>query len=290
MATAEKAVEIADVVEDVQELVEAKASWITSNPKFLAIGASLLGVASGAALGYVIASKHLEKKWQSFADEQIASVKAHYSVIRKDGKSLSELAAAYPDEEKEQDKAVADEIIQEEGYTSYDKVEPTADPPESPLEEEITVTQAIVEATSRRVVERNVFESDNPDTYFDFTEEMKRREEKPDEPYVITKEEFDNNESDFDQATLTYYDGDDVLADDKDSPIPEVDKVMGYENLLRFGHGSGDPEIVYIRNTKLQLDFEVTHSDGKFAKEVLGFDDELQHSDRRIRKFRASDE
>jgi hypothetical protein len=140
------------------------------------------------------------------------------------------------------------------------------------------------------LIVRNVFESDNPDTYFDPEEEAERRATKPNEPFVITADEFNENETDYEQQCLTYYDGDDVLADQQDQPIPEIDKVIGYENLLRFGHGSGDPMLVFIRNNKLEVDFEVTHSDGKFAKEVLGFDDELKHEDKRPKKFRPRHE
>jgi hypothetical protein len=79
------------------------------------------------------------------------------------------------------------------------------------------------------------------------------------------------------------------LTDEVDTIVPDVDATVGVENMLRFGHGSGDPNVVYIRNPKLEADFEVTRSAGKYAKEVLGYDDgeHLQHSrGREPRKFR----
>lgn len=293
MATKTEAIEASDVAEDVKELVEdaaefveARASWL-SNPKMHILGATLVGVAFGGALTYLVVSKRLSAKYQKEADAQIEDVKNRYSVIHKNGTNLEELAAVHPESDRER----AEDIITEQEYISYDQVETTAEAPESPVEEAISVTQAIIEATSGEITHHNVFESDDPTTYFNFREEQARRKAKPDLPHVITKDEFDNNDTDYDQATLTYYDGDDVLADQQDSPVDNIEAVMGYENLLRFGHGSGDPRIVYIRNPKLELDFEVVHSDGKFAKEVLGFDDELQHSHRRPqRKFRPSDE
>ena len=293
--TAEKVVESSDLVEDAKDilegttdLVEDGASWLSQNPKAAMIIAATIGVLSGGLACYLVVNSRLKAKYQAIADEQIADVKSKYTVERivdpkPDLAVLAERAEALTKQE---------EIIERSGYLPYDKT-PLAEAVKGlqgdPEEEEITVTQAIVEATLP--IERNVFESDNPDTYFDFREELERREQHPLDPFVITQEEFNDNDTNFDQKTLTYYDGDDVLTDEQDQPLDEMDRVVGVENMLRFGHGSGDPNIVYIRNARLELDFEVVHSDGKFAKEVLGFDDELTHSDRRRpRKFRDSDD
>lgn len=286
--------ETIETIEDTLDILEAKPSWIPSNPKTLIGIASLTGLAIGAALGYRIASKRLESKYQQLADAQVEDVKAHYAILRKDGEKgdLATLAAPYTSDEAEEAaevRATSAAIAIQEGYTPYDKVRPVVEVPKS------AVTQLVAPEAEAEVEERNVFESNMPDTYFIMEEELQHRIEYPEEPFVLTKDEFDANETDADQNTLTYYEGDDVLADEQDHPINEKDAVIGVKNLLRFGHGSGDPKVVYIRNTKLDIDFEVVQSDGKFAKEVLGFDDgeraELKHADRRpIRRFRPTDE
>jgi hypothetical protein len=277
--------EASEVVEDAVDILEDRVSWLVKNPKALIGIALLTGVVVGSAATYLVVRQKLTSRLQAEADEQIQDVKDHYAILNKTGPNgdLAALASVYSDEERAEGK----QIVEREGYMAYDKVRPST---EKVIEvvEEITVTQAIVEATLP--IERNVFESDNADDYFIFAEELEKRAEKPDEPFVITKEEWDANETDYDQAELTYYEGDDVLTDSKEKPVEDTDGVVGNENLLRFGHGSGDPKVVYIRNNNLSLDFEMSHSSGKFAKEVLGFDDELTHSDRRPRKFRASDE
>jgi hypothetical protein len=278
-----------EIVEDVKELVEdgigffedsvelVKKSWIVrSNPKVVASVAALAGLALGAALTYTVVSKRLSAKAQKFADEQIEDVKANYTLLRKDGVDLEEMASRYPDEQKVAERPIAEKIIRENGYIPYEKVPAVV---EEARVEETTVTEAIIEATLPR--DLNVFESDMPETYFLFEEELKRREAKPFEPFVITKEEFDDNETDYEQATLTYYAGDDVVTDQQDKTIDEPDPIVGPENTLRFGHGSGDPNVVYIRNNRLKIDIELVHSPGKYTKEVLGFDDgedSLKHS------------
>jgi hypothetical protein len=301
MATkaAEKAVEAADVVDDVKDLVEDSvdiledgASWLSQNPKAVVIVAATIGVLSGGLACYLVVNSRLKAKYQKLADEQIADVKSKYTVQRvvEPKPSLEELAYAKLEEAVTKN----EEIIESSGYLPYDKADEVVEAEDGTLmlpevREEVTFTQALVEETMPR--ERNIFESDNADTYFDFEEELARREKKPNDPFVLTQEEFNENDTSYDQKTLTYYDGDGVLADEQDQPIDDADRVVGNENMLRFGHGSGDPNIVYIRNNRLELDFEVVHSDGKFAKEVLGYDDELKHSNKRpVRRFRPSDE
>ena len=71
--------------------------------------------------------------------------------------------------------------------------------------------------------------------------------------------------------------------------IPDADDAVGEMNLHRFGHGSGDNNVVYIRNDRLENDFIVLRSQGEYAKEVLG----LRHShggSRKTPRFRGDDE
>ena len=128
---------------------------------------------------------------------------------------------------------------------------------------------------------------------FDYEEELKRRD--PDKPYLITKDEFFENGPNYDQLSFTYYEKDGVLLNQEDEIVDDF-RGVGAENLMRFGHGSEDPNVVYVRNVNANLDFEISLSKDSYA-ESLGFtpddDDltELQHSDRRpLRKFRDSDQ
>ncbi|QXO14082.1 hypothetical protein SEA_ALAINAMARIE_58 [Gordonia phage AlainaMarie] len=89
-------------------------------------------------------------------------------------------------------------------------------------------------------------------------------------PYIISVSEFMDNDFEYQQNTISYYQGDSVLADDSDQPIPDINTIVGERNLQRFGEGSGDPNIVFVRNDSLQVDFEITQSLGTYAGEVLG--------------------
>ncbi len=296
MVAKEAAVVLEEVVEDGADILEDRASWLISNPKAVILTVGVVSVLSGALVSYLVVNSRLRAKYQKLADEQIEDVKNHYLVFQKDKGDLAELAAKYPDTERTatpEEVAEAESIIDREGYIPYDKIKTQVTPPATPVDMIHSAEKIVQEASavSEEIV-RNIWESDDPDTYFDFEEELQRREDRPEFPFVITKEEFDQAEADYQQGSLTYFDGDNILIDDTDKPC-DLDFTIGAENVLRFGHGSGDKNIVYIRNPKLELDFEVTQSLGTFTKEVLGYDggeSELKHAHRRPQRMRASDE
>lgn len=257
------------------------------NPKFQLLGVGLSSGVLGLLAGVFLAQKKAEKKYKEISDTEIDSVKDSYARLHKTGKyGLEEMASKYGGST-----APVQEIITEEGYGVVNEVPATPDDIAAELERR-KVQEEIDESVSDEpeelaVVTRNIFESNDPDTFFNWEEEMERREAKPLDPYVITKEEFYQGEKDYEQVNLTWFDGDDVLVDSRDSPVDNTDSTVGDSNLLRFGHGSEDKNVVYIRNERLEIDIEIAKSNGKFAEEVLGF---IEHSDhRRPRKFRHDD-
>ncbi len=98
-------------------------------------------------------------------------------------------------------------------------------------------------------------------------------------PFVIHQEEFIESESGFRQGTLTFYAGDEVVADELDTPIYNWKTLLGE---LKWGHGSRDSNVVYIRNPAVKMEWEVLLSTGHFAIEAMGLeaerDAELKHS------------
>lgn len=124
----------------------------------------------------------------------------------------------------------------------------------------------------------------NADADWDYEAELSTREHEA--PYVIHKDEFFADEMGFKQETLTYYSGDDIMADPQDTPIYNYGGLMGE---LKFGHGSKDPNVVYIRNEVIHMEWEVLLHQSSFEHEVLGLsmekdaEHDLKHS---VQKFR----
>jgi len=163
---------------------------------------------------------------------------------------------------------------------------------EEASEEVVVVTETEDEITIE-VVEThdvNIFEIEEPESTPDWNwpEEMEKRHrliaEQPGAPYILHREEYENEETHYHQRAITYYQGDDVLVDEAEVPIYDARKVVGE---LVFGKGSGDPSICYVRNDRLEAEYEVILDHGHYAVEVLGA--ELEHSfDRKqpLHKFR----
>lgn len=221
--------------------------------------AGLAGAAVGATASFVVVKKILEKKYEQELIDEMAKAREHYEKRSAAVIVNHEQPFATPDE------AVA-ALIQPYQDT------PVGDPRPN-------VSEVIKEI---QAADRNVFEDEPPvDEYdtgtdaawaipdFVYEEEVKKRSSLA--PYIITDEEF--NESDeHEKFSLTYYEGDKVLADDHDEPVDDIEGSVGRENLLRFGHGSNDSRIVYVRNEKRKVDFEIAQHDGSFA-EIIGLEE-----------------
>lgn len=89
-------------------------------------------------------------------------------------------------------------------------------------------------------------------------------------PYIISVDVFMADDAGNRQVSVTYYEGDNVLADERDEPISQMEKFIG-DGPIPFGRLSRDPNVIYIRNNEINVDFEITRSTGKYSEEVQGF-------------------
>jgi len=249
------------------------------------------GAAAGALIAFRIAYKKAETKYSEIAAEEVAEMRQHYQ---------DKLVALDANNKKKD----VEEIVRERGYS----VEPEQTEPPMAVTPPTTVVDAAREAVDDEdVVEvdddpgdpmeevlieahtsgeepkvRNVFAEHAVDDTWDSFAERKRRS--PLEPYVIHRDERDEF-GHYDDVTWTYYEADDVLCNERDEVVAgdERDKLLGEANLEKFGHGSGDAQIVYIRNDQLEMQFEIVRSPNSYAEEVHGFDPpepEIRHAHR----------
>lgn len=73
------------------------------------------------------------------------------------------------------------------------------------------------------------------------------------DPYTICPEAFGVFDN-YDRISLTYY-ADGVLADEDDSPITNIETIVGVEALNSFGEYEDDS--VFVRNERLRTDYEI---------------------------------
>lgn len=142
------------------------------------------------------------------------------------------------------------------------------------------IFEEIQQAEEEHVAEPvNVFVQEDDD--WSYEDELSSRSGS--EPYILHVDEFIGDEMGFKQETVTYYEADDIMADVNDVPMYNWISITGP---LKWGHGSNDKNVVYVRNEKLKKEFEILRHHGSFEVEVTGLhlrDTELRHS---ILKFR----
>lgn len=92
-------------------------------------------------------------------------------------------------------------------------------------------------------------------------------------PYMISAVEFADSPPEWQQLTLTFHVPEAVLVDDKNQPIEgaAVIRTVGPIKQVKFGAMSGDPNICYIRNQELEIDFEIVRDARSYAEAVLGY-------------------
>ncbi len=145
----------------------------------------------------------------------------------------------------------------------------------------------VVLLNDQKIETNNVFASTTTDDdVWDIRVEIEKRS--PHRPYVIHQEEFFAEEmesEDFIQTTLTYYAGDDVLVDQEEKPIYNRSELVG--DAMLFGHGSGDPNCVYVRNMERRMEYEVLRDPGHYRVEVLGLELEQEENAKDLRHSKA---
>lgn len=110
---------------------------------------------------------------------------------------------------------------------------------------------------------------------WDYRVENQKRSQNPRLPYIIHMEEFNEELPGYGKTSYTYYPVDDVLTDEDGSILSNRDDLIGVDTLKKFGYGSDDADIVYVRNNRLTLQIEIDRLPGRSHEEdVTGLSSE----------------
>lgn len=121
-----------------------------------------------------------------------------------------------------------------------------------------------------------IVEPESTDAGWDYRKELANRVDG--EPYVIHQNEFMSRDSNYTHVAYTYYEGDDVLVDENNRPLPHADIIVGVNN-LRFGVGTDDDDVVFVRNDRLERDMEICRTHDSYEEEVLGLENHQTNED-----------
>ena len=120
----------------------------------------------------------------------------------------------------------------------------------------------------------------------DLAEEAAAEQEHPqdsdeDEPIrIISEREYhETHMTDYGKVELAFYEEDNALCDDDEELIADPSKFIGDFALSSFGYDGDDPDVVYVRNSKMGNDYCITRVHASYAEMVLGIiPDEMDRS------------
>lgn len=297
---------VADVVPDTLDAgvhvatggVRAGTDALT-NPKrlaiLLAVGGAALGAGAGVA-GYFLLKKRLEKKFllefEERMDKEVENIRLFYAKRNKGegyetpadaavavgapvvvvateenvlASEAGDAAAEYAGDQPPVGIQPSDPRQGKNTKTPYHQIKVT-----KPSDDETVVeVKETTEPIADEPVTRNVFEARRLSGWDQEHEEATRIETLP---YVISIQEHNDNLFEHEQNTLTYYVPDDMLLDERDEPVEDVDGLVGVENLGLFGHGSGSPDTLYIRNEVKEMDLEIIRRTDSYAEVIFSRD------------------
>jgi hypothetical protein len=242
--------------------MDEKVEGILSSPWIVPAAIGVIGFGSGLGLGFFLGKRKADP------DDGLVYETIDGSTLEFEFEDVEVTFAPAPDEttpERPPKVVIDEEVAVDKGILTVDSL--------SDLRPSMVSEEAVEEEPVKAVVEVEeviVTPQEELDIEWDYEEEIEKRTETA--PYILHKEEFYADEKNYTQSSLTYFAVDETLADEDNRPIYNHSAVTGP---LLFGHGSGQEDVVYIRNDERRAEYEVTRVEGRYTIEVLGY--ELEH-------------
>lgn len=281
-AVAKEAVEVVEVAADaVEETINAldhisNLNGTTRKQQIIVLVAvGVVAVATGAVISHYVTKKVMRTKFEMLNEQELEATREFYA-NREHIEIRADIEVPDPEEVLAATKAA--------GITDYHAIS-KKDKADSTESNEFLTSQAaqpgladLVEKGKVAAVQKNAFDADQ----IPFWTAQNDKAIAEGEPFVISKEDFFENESEWTQLSYTFFEEDGVLADERENPVTDLE-VVGTVNMARFGFLSEDVNTVYVTSPKHEIQIEVTRSTGSYAAEVHGF----QHGDDVFEKRRG---
>lgn len=188
------------------------------------------GLTLGTMLGFLVGKHTYETK----AAKEIQEMREHYR------EKLEKIPLSIPDKPSPRDlvkRYEEEEMIDRD--VNYDEVE---GPPDEPSED---------------VDDYEPGENDN------YVYDEPERSQGDDQPKLIPVEEFGAIPT-FDEVSLLYYQGNDILTTDSDEVVEDRDAMVG-NCMTKFGFEDSDEKSIYVRNYEQETDYEIIKIFGDFV-------------------------
>jgi hypothetical protein len=262
------------VVEQVAENLE-EAAVVVRHINTKIVGYSLGGLAVGVVIGFAIGYR-------------LNRAKIRAEVFRESEEEVEKIREMYRDSARvvrDRDvKPELDEVIEDRGYIVTEEIVERPTRPPVPVEEPSSSRPDVPPGPNLERVqygapppEGSTIKLDtgkSKDLHWDLQEELANRSEES--PYIIHQDEYIENEKGYKQEVLTWYAGDNVLTDEQEQPLTNADELVGLSHMSRFGHGTDDFNVLFVRNDRIRMEYEICRMSTSYEEEVQGLskDDE----------------
>lgn len=279
----------------------------------IAGGAAVASLAVGAAGGYLVAKKRFDKQLPEIVEREIAGVKKYYSVMLMEAKSgkpaspadIVKNAESLDDESEDWDAETQPD--EPEGLSEKDKeaiakgrehLSKAKRAMEAKTDYNAISTEK-VKASSKGLIERNIFDNDEKNVFDNIGSKKKElpprdpqsgrfqsthtdqtvpaQREPEQDPYIISQEEFLQNEFEYEQESLHWYIRNKTLVLSADIQEAVDIKLVGEGNLTLFPEDvpRDQPNILCVRNEVKQIEYEILLTHGDLTADIgLGLGDE----------------
>ena len=235
-----------------------KIEEVVSHPLFVPAVVGLTGFASGLGLGFFLG----RRKTELTTEFEIHEVEVVDLDTEEPERVVETIQPPTP-------VVIDEEVAKEKGFIKIDSLKDLSSSMITDEERDevdvdmdsVKITETVVEDQTEGVPET---EDGIP---WDWDEELGKRISN--EPYILHLEEYEANELGFTQYPLTFYVVDEVVVDDNNVPVFDHATLLGD---LKFGVGSGQEDVVYIRNHERKAEYEITRLDQSFALEIQSFE------------------
>lgn len=197
---------------------------------------SVILLTVGAAIGSAVTWKVVKTKYEQIANEEIASVKDEYRDLMSKMKKKLQESVEYEEPQNEEDDCEDDEDYPDDDDRDFTEKEKA---------------QVDYYRMTSKYRTSDGKEDDAEGGEWDQNEDEVQR---INGPYVITPEDFNCNPPGYNVQPLDYF-ADGILADDW-GMVLDIEETIGEDSLEHFGEY--DDDIVYVRNERKEIDYEVT--------------------------------
>lgn len=254
------------------------------NKLTIAVLSAVGGGVVGGAVTYFTVNKALRTRYEVWANAEIDSVKARYAQLNGESKQNFFIQQAEnPSPEVEEAIETGKKILEQMNYI------PTGSDEDAPHPSARTLS-IFEQGVDPAVAEAELDETEDDEDDISLSDGY---QEIDGEPVKITEAEYFENPWDYELDTLTYYELDDTLTDDKNVQIPDVEKAVGSRHLHMFPTVKpNEKSSVYVRNDDHETLYEIIRIEERYAIAILGMTEEelgLKPGKQRPKKMRDAD-